>query len=105
MERRVEKCYSSGLQMTAAWTYSKFMEATGFLNATDPAPTPSISDQDRTHRIVTSSIYELPIGRRKRLASSWRGLAGKILEGWQLQSIYQWHTRPPLAFAHIPSNA
>src|SRR5260370_42372494 len=96
MERRVEKCYSSGLQMTAAWTYSKFMEATGFLNATDPAPTRSISDHHRPHRIVTSSIYELPISRRKRLASSWRGLAGKIVDGWQLQSTSQLQSGPPL---------
>ena len=104
MQTRVEKRYSSGLQMTAAWTYSKFMEATGFLNATDPAPSPAISDQDRTHRIVTSAIYELPIGRRKRLASSWRGLMGKIVEGWQVQSIYQWQSGPPLGFADIPFN-
>lgn len=104
MQTRVERRFTAGYLFTAAWTWSKFMDATGFLNGADPVPNRVISDQDRTHRLATSSIYELPFGRGRRWASSWQGLAGKLVQGWQAQSIYQWQSGAPLGFGDIPFN-
>jgi hypothetical protein len=101
-QTRVEKRFSSSYMLTAAWTWSKFMEATGFLNNTDYVPAAAISDQDRTHRVVGSAIYELPIGRGKRWAGSGRGVPGELASGWQIQGIYQWQSGPALSFGDIP---
>jgi hypothetical protein len=65
-------------------------------------PARTISDQDRTQRVVGSVIYELPFGSRKRWAASLTGLPRALVNGWQVQSIYQWQSGPPLGFGDIP---
>jgi len=102
LQTRLERRFSAGYLLTGAWTWSKFMEAREFLNNTDAAPTHCISDQDRTHRMAGSAIYELPLGRGKRWAQSWRGIAGQAVSGWQVQGIYQWQSGPPLGFGDVP---
>ena len=73
----------------------KNMAATGFLNASDPRPEEVISNDDRTHRISLSGIYELPFGRgRKLLPNAGRAL-GAIVNGWQVSGIYQFQTGEP----------
>src|SRR5262249_7120149 len=49
MQLRAEKRFSHGYTLNLAYTYSKAMQATEFLNPTDPVPYRSISDLDRTH--------------------------------------------------------
>ncbi|MFB3826488.1 MAG: carboxypeptidase regulatory-like domain-containing protein [Bryobacteraceae bacterium] len=98
LQTRFEKRLSAGYTVSVAWTWSKFMEATGFLNETDPRPERVISDQDRTHRLVVTGIYELPFGRGKRLLASTRGVAGKLISGWQVSGIYQGQSGAALGF-------
>src|SRR5260370_3123669 len=73
LQTRVEKRFSAGYLMTGAGTWSKFMQATEFLNNTDPGPARTISDQDRTHRMVCSVIYELPFTSRNTWAAYFTG--------------------------------
>jgi hypothetical protein len=42
---------------------SALMDATSYLNPSDPLPYRSVSDQDFTHRFSVSNIYELPFGK------------------------------------------
>lgn len=98
LQTRFEKRLSAGYTVSVAWTWSKFMEATGFLNETDPGPERVISDQDRTHRLVASGIYELPFGRGRRWLGSTGGVAGKLISGWQVSGIFQGQTGPALGF-------
>jgi hypothetical protein len=86
--------------LNVAYTWSKFLEATGFLNATDPSPSRVISDLDRTHRVVISGIWELPMGKGRALARSTNPVLSKLIEGWQAQAIYQWQSGPPLGFGN-----
>jgi hypothetical protein len=80
LQRRFHKNY----QLTAAYTWSKFMEAIAYLNESAPAPYRVISNQDRPHRFVTSFIYQAPF---------WRGL--------QVQAIYQHQSGAPLNFGNV----
>src|SRR5262249_52373920 len=57
-----------------------------------------ISDQDRTHRLAVTAIYELPVGKGKRWGKSWRGFPSKMVSGWQVSGIYQGQSGPPLGF-------
>ena len=76
------------------------MEARGFLNGGDPMPEEVISDQDRTHRIAITSLYELPFGRGKRWGGATNGAMSKIISGWQVQGIYTGQSGPPLGFGN-----
>ena len=48
------------------YTYSKFTEATEFLNAADPEPRKGISSLDAPHRLTVNGIWEVPVGRGRR---------------------------------------
>jgi hypothetical protein len=97
---RVERRMRGGIGLQANYTWSKFLEATSRLNASDPDPERVISDQDRAHRFVASGILELPFGKGKRFAN-WNGVAGKIAGGWQFQTIYQGQSGSPLGFGGV----
>lgn len=101
MQVRLERRMRAGLVLSGNYSWAKFMEATSFLNATDPMPEKVISDQDRPHRVVGTVIYELPFGRRKRFASGWTGIPAAIVSGWQASAIYQAQSGAPLAFGNI----
>jgi len=100
MQTRFEKRFSAGLMSTVSWTWSKLMEARSYLNAGDPMPEKVISDQDRTHRLAVTAVYELPFGKGKSLGNSWRGFGSKMISGWQVSGIYQGQSGPPLGFGN-----
>ncbi len=100
LQTRLEKRLSAGYTVNVAWTWSKLLEATGFLNDTDPVPERVISDQDRTQRVVISGLWELPVGKGRKFAASARGPLGKLIEGWQAQTIYQLQSGQALAFGN-----
>ena len=100
LQARLEKRMSSGFNLTGAYTWSKFLEATSFLNETDPVAPRVISDQDRTHRLVLSGLYELPFGKGKQFGTNANALVGRLIGGWQVQSIYQLQSGPAIGFSN-----
>jgi len=96
VERRMRK----GLMFQLSWTYSKFMNATSYLNACDPRPEEVISEYDRRHRFVLNGIYELPFGRGRRFGTKWNPWLDAILGGWQLQGWFEGQTGSPLGFGN-----
>jgi hypothetical protein len=97
-QTRFERRFASGYTIMGAWTWSKNMEATGFLNPFDLRPEEGISADDRPHRITASGIYELPFGNGRRLLAGARGVTGAIVNGWQLGGTYQFQVGEPLGF-------
>ena len=96
-----ERRFRQGYTFQSNYTFSKMMEATGYLNGSDAATEKVISDLDRTHRFSLSGIYELPFGKGRRyLASPHSGLQ-HVVGGWQLQATAQMNTGAPLAFDNV----
>lgn len=54
------------------------------------------ADFDVRHRIAFSGVYDLPFGSGRRWGGSMHGLVGKLVEGWQLATIWQYQTGLPL---------
>ncbi len=100
LQTRFEKRMSQGFTVGVSWTWSKFMEATGFLNPTDVSPERVISDQDRTHRVVTTGVWELPVGPGRRWGSTVHGLPGKLIGGWQAGFVFQIQGGAALGFGN-----
>ena len=101
LQVRVERRMRAGFTLGGNYTWSKFMEATSYLNNTDPGPEKVISDQDRAHRGVVNGIWELPFGPRRRFGSSWRGPLAAAFGGWQVSAVFQAQSGAPLAFGNI----
>jgi hypothetical protein len=80
----LNKRFSKGYTVQAAYTWSKWMQATEYLNAGDPLPTKMISDQDVPHRLSFSGMYSFPIGKNRAFLSNANWLTNAVLGGWQL---------------------
>ncbi|MEK7403486.1 MAG: TonB-dependent receptor, partial [Acidobacteriota bacterium] len=100
LQVRAEKRMQKGFTFQAAWTWSKFMQATSYLNDSDAVFEKVISDQDFPHRFVLSGIFELPFGRGKPLAGSARGVLDGLIGGWQLQGWFEGQSGDALGFGN-----
>jgi hypothetical protein len=96
-QANLEKRFSHGLQLQAAYTFSKSMDmASSFediINPFDPAKSRSLSLFDARHRLVLSYYYDLPVPK-------YSGLKGKVLNGWAVSGITQFQAGFPI---HIQS--
>ena len=101
LQVRGEKRFSYGYTMQLAYTFSKLMEATEFLNNTDPMPYETISALDRPHRLAASGIWELPFGKGRRFGASLPRAVDTVLGGWQLGAVVTRQSGAPLGFGNI----
>ena len=89
----LEKRFSNGLQLQAAYTFSKSLDqASSFedlLNPFNPGATRSLSLYDARQRFVLSYYYELPVPK-------YSGVKGKILDGWAVSGITQFQSGFPV---------
>ncbi|MBV9622525.1 MAG: TonB-dependent receptor [Acidobacteria bacterium] len=89
----LEKRFSHGLQLQAAYTFSKSMDqASSFedlINPFNPRASRSLSLFDARHRLVISYYYLLPIPK-------YSGLRGGLLSGWAVSGITQFQSGFPV---------
>ena len=86
----LQRRFLGGYTLGVNYTWSKFEEATEFLNAADPSPTRHIHPQDVPHKLSISGIWELPIARNAT------GALKRIAGGWQLSGIYSYQSGFPI---------
>jgi hypothetical protein len=98
LQAQIQRRYANGLSMTGAFTWSRTLDATQFLNTVDPAPWYGTSTVDRPLRFATSAIYELPWGHGRKYLSDSRGVVAQIVGGWQAEGVYQIQSGAPLEF-------
>ncbi len=102
-QHKLDKRYRGGLSGTLAYTWSKFLtdarqfdglsgQQNQYLREKSYHPT------DLTHILTFSMLYEMPFGQNKRFLSEARGVAGKLVEGWQISAVnsYSSGTRLPV---------
>jgi hypothetical protein len=89
--------FANGASFTSAFTWSKSLDATQFLNPSDARPWYGLSTNDRALRFATSGIYQLPWGRGRRFLNQ-GGIASALAGGWQMQGVYQVQSGQPLSF-------
>lgn len=108
----VEKRMSQGFTMLFSYTAGKVIgnsgvgeligfatesaSAAGYQNGKfDRSPERSVEPRDVSLRAVVSALYELPFGRGKAWDTQ-NAVAGKLLEGWQVNTIGTMQTGRPL---------
>ena len=104
---------SNGLQFKVNYTYSIFLDnldarsevgnGAAFTNYYNQANDWGLSANDIRHRLVVSSIYELPIGKGKLFSPSNRIVEG-VIGGWSVGAIVEAHTGPPLGITELTNN-
>jgi hypothetical protein len=101
LQSKVEKRFAKGFTFQLAYTWSKQMDATEFLNPGDALPYETISAGDRPHRIAGSGIIELPFGKGRKFVNDLSRWADTIVGGWQIAYIFQRQSGPPIGFGNV----
>ena len=104
MTVNLEKRLSHGLVLQTNWTWSKFMEATGYLNEMNARPAYTVSDLDFTQRFSLTGIYELPFGKGKPVFGGVNRWVDLLIGGWQAQASYEGQSGAPLGFGNAIFN-
>jgi hypothetical protein len=97
----VQRRLSSGYTLGVNYTFSRFTEATEFLNADDPEPWKGISSQDAPHRLTVNGIWELPFGRDRKFGAAMHPALDTVVGGWQVQGIYTYQSGFPVGFGNL----
>jgi hypothetical protein len=97
----LEKRYSHGLTLIAAYTLAKNIEALSYLNGQDAAPTRTLTAWDRPHRLMLAPMYELPFGPGRRFLNSRHPVLSRVAGGWQLVMTTTMQSGAPMS---IPGN-
>ena len=97
----LEHRLGQGLAMLLGYTYSKAIDDIGESGTSATIQDNgclrcerSVSDQNQTHVLRLSALYELPFGRQKTWLHS--GFLSYLAGGWQVGTIYQYNTGQPV---------
>jgi hypothetical protein len=87
MQLKIERRFAAGLQLLAAYTVSKSIQSG--TNFADPFNymVKSLASDDVPQRLVTSFVYELPVGKGKPFGNAWGKGADAALGGWEVAGI------------------
>jgi hypothetical protein len=112
LQASLQKRLAHGLLATFSYTFSKnlgdvnmlttsFFDAgqnPGYQNEFNRAADRSVLGSDFPHRVVISSVYDLPFGKGRALAASSSRNLRWLIEGWQVNGIYTYQSGQPLVF-------
>lgn len=100
----LQKRFSGGFTLQAAYTWSKLLEQVSYLNATDANLEKRVSNNNVPQQIAVSGIWVLPIGRRQLLGGSWPVAMQEVLGGWQLGVSYRVQSGFPIGLGNLYFN-
>ncbi len=103
LQAKLSRRFAQGLTLLASYTFSKQLETVRFLNANDPEPVRELSAFDTPHRFVLSGTFQLPFGKGERFFSNANGFVGRLVEGFQVNFIYQAQSGVPLTIVGAES--
>jgi hypothetical protein len=100
LQAEIQRRFTKGFSLLAAYTFSKLFEDTAFWGAeiSGPIPEHKLGGEDRPHKVSIASIYELPIGRNKKLFASMPKVMDTILGGWELSGQFTIQSGAPIVF-------
>jgi len=111
LQASLHRRFRNGLNLMASYTWSKTLtDADAALpffatlhgggsaqNPFDKKGEKAISNQDVPQTLVLSYVYELPIGKGKKLLDK-GGVINKVVGGWQIGGIQRYQSGQPLSF-------
>ena len=97
MQAKIEKRFTRGYTVLAAYTWSKFTERVFKVNPSDAGYENRLSEFDVPHRVALSGIWEVPFGNGRRWAGGASGLTNALIGGWSVQAIGQFQSGRPIS--------
>ena len=115
LQATLQKRFSQGLQYQVAYTYSKCMtNSSGYYGSWGGQALPTspywqnLYDEraewgpcyyDVTHTLTSYAVYELPVGKGKKVGDDWNPVVRGILGNWQVSPIVSIHGGFPITIS------
>ncbi len=97
LQAKFTKRLGQGFWMLASYAYAKSIDdmATSYNPLNWDGVTKGPSANDFTHSLTISSVYELPIGRKRQIFGNMNRVLDAFIGGWQANGIYTFRTGLP----------
>ena len=99
LQLQYETRRKAGMSLLVAYTLSKMIEQTAWMDEQKLIPQRSLFDRDTPHRVSVASVWELPFGRGRRFLNSSHPFLSRLVSGWENSVIFQYQTGWPNAIA------
>jgi hypothetical protein len=86
---------SRDLEFRASFTWSKCLQALGFLNAQDPFPAQTYCQYDVPREVKVNFVYYAPFGPGKRFLNHTNGVISRLVSGWDIDATPMIQDGPP----------
>jgi hypothetical protein len=106
--------WSSGLSLLASYTYSHFIDNTAYTTSWlgqspirdnyNLAAEKSLDASDTPNSLVVTYIYELPIGKGKKVGTDFNPVVNAIVGGWQVSGVSTFKSGFPIAITDGDNN-
>ena len=104
LQVQLSKRFSHGFMLNVAYSFSKMMDGTSYLNAADATPWYGISAYDRPQVLAISDVWQLPFGRGRQVGSVMPKWADYLVGGWELNTTITAQSGDALTFGNVLFN-
>jgi Carboxypeptidase regulatory-like domain len=99
LDKRVFGAKGNGLSFQLAYTYSKTINEDGYRNGwpyQDIQQIHQLGDNDRTHILAVTSVYNLPFGRGRLFLTSPPRVVDRLISDWTLSGVFNAESGTPV---------
>ena len=96
LEAVATKRYSNGVMMAVNYTWMKLEDQISFFTDYDTTPFRDLQGDQRRHRLVITTLVDLPFGPGKPIGRNTSGLVAALIGGWQFNTIGEIQSGRPL---------
>ena len=104
LQIKLNRRFANGFSVTGSYAFTKQLERIRFLNDQDTRPVKELTEFDMPARLVVSTAYELPFGPGRLFLKSTKGFTARLVEGMQLNAIYQAQAGVPIEITGAESS-
>lgn len=97
LEAVATRRYSNGVMFAVNYTWMKLEDKINFLTDYDTEPFRDLQGDQRRHRLVITTLIDLPFGPGKPIGGNTQGLVAALIGGWQFNTIGEIQSGRPLA--------
>lgn len=98
LEAAATKRYTNGMMFAVNYTWMKLEDALNFYTDWDAEPYRDIQGDQREHRLVITTLIDLPFGPGKPIGGDTTGLVAALIGGWQFNTIGEYQSGRPLGY-------
>jgi hypothetical protein len=96
LEAVATRRYSNGVMFAVNYTWMKLEDQISFFTDYDTAPFRDLQGDQREHRLVITTLVDLPFGPGKPIGRNTSGLVAALIGGWQFNTIGEIQSGRPL---------